>query len=173
VRPRALRQRALPRAVVLAALALCGPALLAACSNPGVIGKPTVTTVASAPSSAVDTLRVKGYGTILVTASGHPLYVLSSDPKDGTNCTGGCSNVWPPLEVVGTIKAGPGVDAALLSSFERPGGAHQVLYAGHALYTYSLDTASGQVEGEGVHSYGGTWSVISPSGKPVTHASGD
>jgi predicted lipoprotein with Yx(FWY)xxD motif len=151
------------RASVIAALP--GAALLAACG--GYVGHPSVTTVASATNGTVDTRYVKGYGRILVTSAGYTLYLLSSDPPGSSSCTGSCAIVWPPLLVRGRLKAGRGVDSKLLSSFERAGGAHQVLYNNHALYTYEQDTGPGMVTGEGVSTYGGIWWVVSPNGNAI------
>jgi predicted lipoprotein with Yx(FWY)xxD motif len=141
-------------------------ASLAACGGAYVSG-PSVTTVASATNGTVDVRYVKGYGDILVTSAGYSLYLLSSDPPGGSSCVGSCAIVWPPLLVRGKLRAGPGVDPKLLSSFERSGGAHQVLYNRHALYTYEEDTAPGMVTGEGVETYGGIWWLVSPKGKAV------
>ncbi len=145
-------------------LALAG---LASCGGQEFASGPTET-VPSASSSTVALRTVKGLGRILVTSSGVSLYLLTSDPPDGSNCTGPCSINWPPLEAKGRLRAGPGVDPALLSSFKRSDGLRQVLYAKHALYTYQDDTSPGMVTGQGVETYGGIWWVVAPSGKPVT-----
>jgi predicted lipoprotein with Yx(FWY)xxD motif len=151
----------------LAALA-AGLAGLASCGGQGLGGGPAVTAVASASSSTVAQRSAKGLGRILVTSTGVTLYLLTSDPAGGSNCVGSCSIVWPPLVVKGRLKAGPGVNAALLSAITRSDGIRQVLYAGHALYTYQDDTSPGMVTGQGVETYGGVWWVVAPSGKPVT-----
>jgi predicted lipoprotein with Yx(FWY)xxD motif len=149
------------------ALAAC-PAALAACGSSDFVGGPSVTTVAVARSGTVDARYVSGFGRILVTGSGITLYLLTSDPPGGSNCTGPCSLSWPPLEVSGRMKAGPGIHPALLSSFGRSDGGRQVLYDKHALYTFEEDTGPGMVSGQGVATYGGTWWVVSPSGQAVT-----
>ena len=142
---------------------------LAGCSTaPGLSGGAAVTTVASAGHATVDVGEIAGIGKVLVTSSGVTLYLLTSDPPGGTGCTGSCAVVWPPFEVHGRLKAGPGVDVSLLSSFERPGGAKQVRYDGHALYTFEQDTGPGMDRGQGVETYGGTWWMVSPTGRAVT-----
>ena len=120
---------------------------------------------ASAPaaSATVSTMTVIGYGKALAT-SGHPLYLLSSDPPGGSRCTAKCTSTWPPLAAKGKPTAGPGVDSSLLSTFTRPDGIKQVLYDKHALYTH---TGRGLVSGAGVRSEGGTWYLVAPSGKPI------
>jgi len=146
-----------------------GGSFLAGCATaPGLSGGAAVTTVASASRATVDVRDIAGVGRVLVTSSGTTLYLLTADPPGGTNCTGSCAIVWPPFEVRGKLKAGPGVNPSLLSSFERPGGASQVRYDGHALYTFEQDTGPGMVRGQGVETYGGTWWVASPDGRAVT-----
>jgi len=156
-------------AVALSVAAVTGGAMaLTSCSSQNFLGGPSVTTVAVARSATLDVQDVKGFGRILVTESGTTLYMLTSDPPGGSNCTGPCSLAWPPLEVSGKLKAGPGVNPALLSSFRRSGGGRQVLYDRHALYTFEEDTGPGMVTGQGVQTYGGTWWAVSPSGQALT-----
>ena len=125
------------------------------------------TTTSSSTNGTVDVSYVKGFGNILVTSRGYVLYLLTSDPRDASSCVGSCVLLWAPLEVTGKLEAGAGVNPKLLSSFERSGGAYQVAYDGHALYTYSDDTGPGMVTGEGVETYGGIWWAVSPKGTPV------
>ena len=121
---------------------------------------------ASAPaaSATVSTMTVVGYGKVLAT-SGHPLFLLSSDPPAGSRCTRGCTSTWSPLTTKGPPAAGPGADSSLLSTFKRPDGSTQVLYDRHALYTHR---GRGLVSGAGVRSEGGTWYLVAPSGKAIT-----
>jgi predicted lipoprotein with Yx(FWY)xxD motif len=152
----------------IATLALCAGAL-ASCASSGPVGGTSVTTVANASSATLDAKSVKGYGKILVTSSGRTLYMLSVDPPGASNCIGSCAIVWPALTAGGrTIKAGPGVNPSLVSSFKRSDGVKQVLYNKHALYTFEQDTGPGMLSGQGVTTYGGVWWVISATGKPVT-----
>jgi predicted lipoprotein with Yx(FWY)xxD motif len=141
---------------------------LSGCGDSEAVGGSSVTTVASATSGTVDVKSVTLYGKILVTSSGRTLYLLSSDTPGGSGCVGSCAIAWPPLDTSGTMKAGPGVHVSLLSSFERSGGATQVLYNNHALYTYEEDTGPGMTTGQGVETYGGTWWVVSADGRAIT-----
>jgi predicted lipoprotein with Yx(FWY)xxD motif len=108
-------------------------------------------------------MTVIGYGKALA-ASGHPVYLLSSDPPGGSRCTGACTSTWPPVTVTGRPTAGPGADSSLLSTFKRADGSTQVLYDRHALYTH---TGRGLVSGAGVRSEGGIWYLVDPSGKAI------
>ena len=125
--------------------------------------------MANASSATLDVRSVKGYGKILVTSSGQALYMLSVDPAGGSICVGSCAIVWPALTARGRfIKAGPGVNPSLVSTFTRTDGVRQVLYNKHALYTFEQDTGPGMLTGQGVTTYGGVWWVVSPDGQAVT-----
>jgi predicted lipoprotein with Yx(FWY)xxD motif len=141
---------------------------LQACNNLGIAGSTTVTTVASAASATVDIGTVKGYGKVLETSGGHVLYLLTADHRDAATCAAACLRAWPPLLVKHQVKAGPGVQAKLLSSFQTHDGLNQVAYNGHPLYTFAQDASPGSSLGEGVHTFGGTWWMVSPAGKAVT-----
>ncbi len=143
--------------------------LLSCCASSGPVGGTSVTTVANASSATLDARSVKGYGKILVTSSGRTVYMLSVDPPGGSDCIGSCAIVWPALTTGGKIiKAGPGVNPSLVSSFKRSDGVRQVLYNKHALYTFEQDTGPGMLSGQGVTTYGGVWWVVSATGKAVT-----
>lgn len=108
-------------------------------------------------------MTVVGYGKVLA-VSGHPVYLLSSDPPGGTKCKAGCTSTWAPVTTKAGPTAGSGADGSLLSSFKRPEGTTQVLYDKHALYTHK---GRGLVSGAGVKSEGGTWYLVGASGKPI------
>jgi predicted lipoprotein with Yx(FWY)xxD motif len=96
-------------------------------------------------------------GTILV--SGKTLYTLKAS---ATPCAAQCLKVWPELLLpkgVKKAKAGAGVSASELRTVKRAHGARQVTYEGKALYFFSGDTASGQVNGNVTDAWG-TWSDV-------------
>ena len=117
--------------------------------------------------ATVQPLKVSGYGTVLATPAGKPLYLLTSDPKGSSRCTGACAQEWTPLTESGSPKAAKGVKSSLLGSFTRTDGGKQVLYNGHALYTYSR-AGAGLTGGAGEKGDGGTWYLVDPSGKAIT-----
>jgi predicted lipoprotein with Yx(FWY)xxD motif len=117
---------------------------------------------ASAEDATVSVREVPGYGDVLATTGGKLLFVLTSDPEGGTKCVDDCASEWPPLSE-DEPTAGPGVEASKLSTFKRPDGETQVLYNGHALYTYTGE----ELAGPGTKALGGTWYFISPEGDPV------
>jgi predicted lipoprotein with Yx(FWY)xxD motif len=49
-----------------------------------------------------------------------------------------------------------------------PDGTAIATVAGHPVYTFSQDQQPGDVNGEGINEFGGTWYAVSPTGQPVT-----
>jgi len=133
-------------------------------------------TTRTAAGPAVDTAVSSTYGRILVDADGRTLYELTADSTGRSTCSSACQAVWPPLALPAGehATAGPGTQASCLSGSAgvatEPSGAHQVAYCGHPLYTFSGDSAAGQVHGFGIHSFGGTWYPVGVDGSPVEHA---
>ena len=109
-------------------------------------------------------------GTYLTGPTGHTLYTLSSEPKNGVLCIGGCLAAWPPLtsDPGGTVGAPAGVLVRLspagvdqtFGTFKRPdNGMTQVSQNGQPLYYFAKDTAAGQTNGEGIKAFGGVWHI--------------
>jgi predicted lipoprotein with Yx(FWY)xxD motif len=149
---------------VLVTLAAAAVPLLAGC---GAAGHPASADASS--SATVVTRSFPGYGTALATPAGEALYVFTSDPDGGSACTARCTAMWHPYRLDGKPTAGSGVNPSLLSTFRRSDGSEQVLYRGHALYTY---TGLGEAGGAGVTADGGVWFLISPAGKPIEQTTG-
>jgi predicted lipoprotein with Yx(FWY)xxD motif len=144
------------------AAALC----LAACGGSG-------NSSGGAPDSSAGTATVKvsklpGYSSVLTTASGQAVYLLTSDPSGGSRCSGSCASQWPPLLEKGALRAGPGIKSGLLSTFKRSDGKEQVMYNHHALYMHN---GQGAASGAGLASDGGIWYLVSPSGRAVKSTS--
>jgi predicted lipoprotein with Yx(FWY)xxD motif len=138
----------------------------------------TTTTVASADanssattaapggaSATVVDIKTSSLGKIITNGSGQTLYEFTPDTATSSACTGGCASAWPPA--VGPATAGSGVDASDLGTVTRADGTTQATLSGHPLYTFSGDTAPGDVNGQGT---GGKWYVLDSEGNPVTGA---
>jgi predicted lipoprotein with Yx(FWY)xxD motif len=125
--------------------------------------------VAHAAGATTVKLRSTGVGKVLVNSSGFTLYEFSKDSRNTNTCVKvkGCAKTWPALTTSGHPKAGPGVKASLLSTITISGGAKQVTYAGHALYTYSESTEAGETSYVGVKAFGGSWNALSASGATI------
>lgn len=152
--------------------------LMAGCGSSTKVTSPTTVpaTTSSAPASAASSKVTVGaesskYGSILE-ANGRTLYAFSIDTATTSGCpTGACTTAWPPLAPSATPTFGSGVTPSMIGSLSRPDGSHQVTYAGHPLYYFAGDTAAGDINGQGINHFGGTWHVVSAStGQPVTTA---
>ena len=106
-------------------------------------------------------------GKVLVDARGRTLYSFAKDRHHRSACYGACATYWPPLVSSAKPRAVSGVHASLLALTKRTDGKRQVTYAGHPLYTFSLDTRAGQTSGQGLTDFGGSWNAVAASGRPV------
>ncbi|HLX33164.1 MAG TPA: hypothetical protein VKR79_10420 [Gaiellaceae bacterium] len=125
----------------------------------------------AATSGTLVNLHSTSLGKVLASSKGDTLYLLTADPKNKSVCKGSCAQTWPPLLTKGKPRAGKGVKASLLNEIKR-GTKEQVTYNGHPLYLYIGDSGPGQVSGEGIKSFGGTWYALNAAGKKVAKTSG-
>jgi predicted lipoprotein with Yx(FWY)xxD motif len=142
--------------LTVAALALGG--LSAALVGAGTAGA----SIHGAKKVTVSTAKSTKFGTILV--SGSTLYTLK---PSSTACTSACQKIWPPLVLPkGQSKAtaGSGVSASKLGTVSRSGGVRQVTYNGKALYFFSGDSGSGQVNGNVTDAWGKWTDVVTKKG---------
>jgi predicted lipoprotein with Yx(FWY)xxD motif len=122
----------------------------------------------ASPQHAKVMLRTTTIGRVLVDARGHTLYLFEADRSASKSaCYAQCAAAWPPLLTSGAPVAGSGVKQALLKTLKRRNGTLQVVYAGHPLYFFSGDSASGQVNGEGIEHFGGGWYALGPGGGKI------
>jgi predicted lipoprotein with Yx(FWY)xxD motif len=165
----------------LAALAVTGALVLAACGSSGTssssssgstpsygAAKPsTSNTSNSSDAASVVGTKTSSLGTFLVDANGRTLYLWDADHGSKSTCTGACAQAWPPLTTTTTPKASGAVKASLLGTTKRPDGSREVTYAGHPLYTFAGDTQPGQTTGQGSNGFGAPWWVVTPAGKAL------
>jgi predicted lipoprotein with Yx(FWY)xxD motif len=107
-------------------------------------------------------------GKILVDSKGRTLYLFTKDSATTSACSGMCATFWPPLQTAGKPAAGGGAMASLVGTTMRSDGTSQVTYHGHPLYSFAKDTKPGDVNGEGVTAFGGSWFAVSPAGNRVS-----
>lgn len=118
------------------------------------------------PASSLTLMTASSaYGQILETGTGIAVYYFTGDSTSASHCAGTCITIWRPLILRGRLHLAAGVSAGLVGHVVRPGGNSQLSYAGHPLYTSSRDAAPGQINGQNVHAFGGTWLVVPASGK--------
>jgi predicted lipoprotein with Yx(FWY)xxD motif len=132
-------------------------ALMNAFGSPGLAGP-------AADDVKVDDSR---YGQILVDGHGRTLYLFTRDRGAKSRCYGACARAWPPLLAHGQQVAGSRLEQAKLNTAPRRDGASQVTYAGHPLYYYVHDRKPGQILCQDVVEFGGTWLVVSPTGRAI------
>jgi predicted lipoprotein with Yx(FWY)xxD motif len=136
-------------------------------------GTSTTSASSSAPGSATPAapggvlgVATTSLGPVLVDGKGLTVYLLTSDSPGHSACSAACLAYWPP--VTGPAPASVKGVTAPLSVTKATSGTSMVTAAGWPLYTFAKDSAPGDVTGEGVKSFGGTWYAVSPSGKAVT-----
>jgi predicted lipoprotein with Yx(FWY)xxD motif len=163
---------------VLAAAVLAGggAALDAALGGAGTpAGAAYGAPAAAAPSAAPSVPAAAGIGvaalapgTALVDGAGRALYLFEADTGTMSTCTGACAQVWPPLLASGGMPGTSGAaQAGLMGTTARGDGTRQVTYNGHPLYYFAGDTAPGDVKGQGIDNFGGSWYVVSPVGSKI------
>jgi predicted lipoprotein with Yx(FWY)xxD motif len=128
----------------------------------------SATTSASGGALGVATTSL---GPVLVDSKGFTVYMLTADTKGHSSCSAQCLQYWPlvPAPAGAGLPTVQGVSAALATT-KATSGASMVTAGGWPLYTFVKDTAPGQVAGQGIKTFGGTWYAVSPSGSPVTAA---
>jgi predicted lipoprotein with Yx(FWY)xxD motif len=148
-------------------LFIAAAALSAAVFVSAALGEAGSASSPRASKGALVALGKTALGKVLVDARGRTLYLFEKDKRGRSACYGGCATYWPPLVSSAKPRAARGVRASLLGVTRRTDGKRQVTYAGHPLYTFSLDTRAGQTSGQGLTDFGGTWSAVAASGRAV------
>jgi predicted lipoprotein with Yx(FWY)xxD motif len=148
----------------IATMGIAGLAL-AGCSSAG-----SGTSGGSAPAATGATLATgkTSLGTIVVNSKGDTVYVFDSDTANSgkSTCYDGCASTWPAVTTTSSTPDVKGVTGTV-GTITRTDGTTQVTLDGMPLYTYSGDSAAGDVQGQGM---GNTWYAVSPSGTQVTKA---
>jgi predicted lipoprotein with Yx(FWY)xxD motif len=152
-------------AATLMFAAACGTSTTTSASS-AATGAPA-TAPAAAPGGVLG-VATTSMGPVLVNGKGLTVYLLTSDSPMHSACSAACLAYWPP--VTGPAPASVKGVTAALSVTKATSGTSMVTAGGWPLYTFAKDTAPGDVTGEGVKSFGGTWYAVSPSGKAVTGA---
>jgi predicted lipoprotein with Yx(FWY)xxD motif len=149
----------------LSALLAGGAVVLTACG-----GAASGTTAAGAGGGAVPStgkglhVASTSLGKVLVDRNGMTVYLLTADGRNMSTCGGDCSSFWPPVTPGHNDLSVPG------GSTKTPDGTPTATVAGQPVYTFSNDHNPGDVGGEGLQEFGGTWYAVSPSGQAVTSA---
>lgn len=109
----------------------------------------------TSPGATTFTLQTTTLGPVIATEAGFSLYILNTDTvatatdPPVTTCTGTCLSNWP-LYYGNPVSVPVGLLASDFGSYDRGAGVMQSTYKGWPLYTYTPDTAVGDVKGEGL-----------------------
>jgi predicted lipoprotein with Yx(FWY)xxD motif len=131
-------------------------------------GNAKATQSQAAGGSAIS-IRSTALGKTLVDANGRTLYLFEGDRTGVSTLSAAGAAVWPRFVSAGPVKAGNGVQAALIGTTTSPTGVKQVTYQGHPLYYFVGDTSPGSVRGQGLNEFGALWYVLGPGGNAITH----
>jgi predicted lipoprotein with Yx(FWY)xxD motif len=132
-----------------------------------VVAAGVLATAAVASSKSTISLGRTAVGNVLVAANGKTVYLFTADKGSKSACYGKCAGAWPPL-IAAKPTAGTGLSASKLGTTKRKDGKLQVTYGGHPLYYFAPDKKAGDVSGQGIVHFGGTWWVVSAAGLKIT-----
>jgi predicted lipoprotein with Yx(FWY)xxD motif len=111
--------------------------------------------------------------TIAVDSHGRTVYELRPETSQHLLCVSkACLQVWPPVKVPSAkakLSKAAGIKGKL-GTLHR-GGFFQVTLGGLPLYRYAGDSASGQANGQGIKTFGGTWHVVTASSHKTSPSS--
>jgi predicted lipoprotein with Yx(FWY)xxD motif len=149
----------IPPAITRAAAALAAAALVLLGVAVAGASSPAPAATSTGTGTGLKTATIGGT-TVLTNARGFTLYSFAPDTPATSKCYGSCAAYWPP--VTGTAPASPGLPGTV-GTITRTGGARQLTYNGHPLYTYIGDTAPGQAHGNNLNLNGGLWHEVPAS----------
>jgi predicted lipoprotein with Yx(FWY)xxD motif len=153
------------KAYTLAALAAASLLTLTACGGGNGYGNNAAASGPStSPVSGGTGLHVAStsLGKVVVDSRGMTVYLLTADKPNHSTCSSTCLAYWPAV----APSKGTGISAKV-GSTATPGGAKTATVGGWPVYTFVQDSKPGDVTGEGISNFGGTWYAVSPSGQPV------
>jgi predicted lipoprotein with Yx(FWY)xxD motif len=127
----------------------------------------TAMALASSPVTIDSAANAKLNEKVLVNEQGRTLYVLTPETAKHLLCTSGeCLKFWPPLTVSSAsakVKLASGVHGKI-GILHRSNGMLQVTLNDQPLYRFAEDQARGEVNGQNLKGFGGTWHVVSTAG---------
>jgi predicted lipoprotein with Yx(FWY)xxD motif len=147
----------------LAALAAAGAAALlaAGCSSASSSSHLLSGSIGGNAVALLKPNQTTSSGTVLANGTGYTLYWFGPDSATRSACDDVCVPQWPP--VTGRPRAASGDTLpGQLGTVIRSGGTLQATYDGHPLYTFAGDQDPGDVGGNNVVQFGGTWHVVRP-----------
>ncbi|MEO9254622.1 MAG: hypothetical protein ABI305_03720 [Tepidiformaceae bacterium] len=153
-------------------LAGCSPAMNSGGSSSG--SKSNSGTPSAAPAKPSQTAELTtattSLGAVVVNDKGMTVYFFDKDTKNEASsaCTGQCISAWPAVTTLSSKPTVTGVTGPI-GMITTAHGAKQITISGLPIYTFSGDSAPGDMKGQGLH---GVWWAVSPSGSKVTGNTG-
>lgn len=153
---------------VLAALAGSAVAMvaLAGCSG----GAPAPASTESSEAAAAPDITVAGspIGEIVVNGEGMTAYVFDEDSvgADASACTGDCEALWPAITSESDTPVVDGITGTV-GTITGVAGGKQITINGLPIYTFSQDSAPGDLNGQGLNE---VWHAVAPDGTVITAA---
>ena len=152
------------------ALAACGGATSSTTSGTtsGTAGSAATGGTGAATTTSGTGLHVAttSLGKVLVDQQGMTVYLLTADGRNQSTCGTGCLQFWP------AVTPGHSKLSVPVSTTKTPAGTPTATVAGQPVYTFSQDGKPGDVNGEGINEFGGTWYAVSPTGQAVMSSGG-
>jgi predicted lipoprotein with Yx(FWY)xxD motif len=125
------------------------------------------TTEAASGSSGSSAALVKtsdsSLGKILTNDKGMTLYAFMGDKNGMPSCNDACAAVWPALTTSGSSLPA-GLDAKEFKVVKRSDGKTQIVAGEWPLYTFTVDKAAGDTNGQGVTGFGNMWFTVKSDG---------
>jgi predicted lipoprotein with Yx(FWY)xxD motif len=90
-------------------------------------------------------------GKVLVDQQGMTVYLLTADGRNQSTCGTDCLSAWPAVTASHSKLDVP------VNTTKTPAGTPTATVAGQPVYTFTNDRAPGDVSGEGLKAFGGTW----------------
>jgi predicted lipoprotein with Yx(FWY)xxD motif len=163
------------RKTILITAVAAGALLLAGCSGGGSSnasnGSSSSTSASPAAAAGNTAAELKTFasplGAIVVDGKSMTVYAFDKDTAGAASaCTGVCVPLWPAVTTTSATPSVQGVTGQV-GTAPTADGRKQVTLDGHRLYTFSGDSSSGQVNGQG---YMNLWWVVSPAGQQIKKA---
>jgi predicted lipoprotein with Yx(FWY)xxD motif len=129
----------------------------AACGGGGSSPSTSPTISPTNAAAALSTANLAG-SPGFINSAGFTVYIFDGDlsQANASSCNGTCAGAWPAVAPPsGTLPSG-------WTSFQRQDGTMQLAYKGRALYTFVVDQAPGQTNGDGITEFGAVWHIARP-----------
>lgn len=146
-------------AASLLTLSACGSGSSSSSTSAGAQTQPSTTPASSSGGLHVATTSL---GKVVVDGQGRTVYMLTADHGGHSTCSTACLQYWPPVAPGKASGLGAKVGATSTTS-----GGQTATVGQWPVYTYVGDQKPGDVTGEGIANFGGTWYAVSPNGTPV------